>query len=87
MVTIWQNELHPAHTTAQLCDTLTITNADNTIRLMAFGAHDHHVPYDDITEQVLGRGQSLTLTLNQLGTYHYHDHLHDEIVGDFTVSE
>jgi len=87
LVTIWQNQLHPGHTEARLCDTLTITNADAAIRLIAFGPHEHHEPYDGVTEKVLGSRQSLTLTLNQLGTYHFHDHLQDEVAGDFTVSE
>jgi len=74
------NDMH-----AHLCDRLTIVNADNTLRLMAFGQHDHHQPYDGIEEQALVQGQSLTVTLNQAGTFTFHDHLHDEVQGKFTV--
>lgn len=81
------NTVVPAYTAAALCDTLTITNPDDRLRLLAFGPHEHHQPYDGVTEKVLDHGQSLTITLNQAGTYSFHDHLDDAAVGHFTVSE
>jgi len=44
------------------------------------------VPYDGVAERVLGKGQSFTITLNQAGNFHWHDHLHDEVEGYFTVN-
>src|SRR5690242_2893393 len=58
----------PANTAGKLCDTLTITNDDDTLRLMAFGQHDNHQPYDGVTEKVLSQGQSMTVTMDQLGS-------------------
>lgn len=84
-VTIQNSKVNPSHTEGVLCDTLTITNRDNTQRLVAFGLHDHHVAYDGITERLLARGQSVTVTLNQTGNFKFHDHLHDEVEGTFTV--
>ena len=84
-VFIHNGEALPANTSATLCDTLTITNDDDRLRLMAFGAHDHHDPYDGVTEKVLSRGQSLTVTLDQTGTYEFHDHLQETVLGYFTV--
>jgi plastocyanin len=84
--TIQNNQVTPAHTTAPLCDTLTITNADDTVRIVAFGPHENHVPYDGVTEKVLGKGQSLAVTLIQAGDYRFHDHIHDEVQGTFTVT-
>ncbi len=86
-VTIQNNAATPKHTHGKLCDTLIITNQDNQILLMAFGQHDNHQPYDGITEQQLSQGQSLTVTLNQTGTYEFHDHIGDVIQGDFTVTK
>ncbi len=71
--------------TARQCDTLTITNGDDQLRLMAFGPHDDHQAYDGIAQQTLTKGQSLTVALNQTGTFTFHDHLHDELIGVFTV--
>jgi len=72
---------------AKLCDTLQLTNDDAVIREVAFGPHEHHVPYDGVAERVLGKGQSLTVTLNQAGSFHWHDHIHDEVEGFFAVKK
>lgn len=75
----------PLHSTGSLCDKLVITNLDNTVRLIAFGTHTDHQPYDGVAERLLGQGQSLTLTLDQSGSFKFHDHLHDIVAGTFTV--
>ena len=85
-LTIANDKVTPSGTVqAKLCDQLVIANTDSEAREIAFGPHDHHVPYDGVAERVLNRGQSLTITLNKAGTYHWHDHEHDEIGGYFTV--
>jgi plastocyanin len=85
-VVMQNNLVAPIHTTAKLCDTLTIKNDDNILRLVAFGPHEDHTAYDGITEQYVSQNQSVTVVLNQAGTYYFHDHLHDDLKGDFTVS-
>ena len=85
IVKIRDDEITPLHTGGKLCDTLTIINEDARLRLMAFGKHDHHEPYDGVTEKVLSQGQDLTVTMNQTGTYLFHDHLNDAVAGTFTV--
>jgi plastocyanin len=85
-VTIRNDMAVPQHTQAALCDTLTITNTDDEVRLIAFGPHSHHQAYDGITEELVGQGQSVKVTLNKSGTYPFHDHIHDEMTGDFTVA-
>ena len=87
LVLIQGDAMVPEHTQALLCDTLTITNKDDALRLVAFGPHDDHQPYDGVTEKLLKRGQSLTITLNKTGTYQFHDHLQDVARGDFTVMQ
>src|SRR3989344_4139794 len=62
-VRIRADKASPAHIDAKLCDKLTITNRDDRDRLMAFGQHDNHISYDGVSERVLGKGQSLTVTL------------------------
>ena len=85
LVLIANNQVQPRYTAARVCDTLTIKNTDPVIRLVAFGEHDHHTPYDGTTEKVLGQNQSLTVTLDQKGNYEFHDHLDDAVQGTFTV--
>ena len=86
-VTIAQNQMHPSQTIGALCDTLTITNTDNTVRRIAFGRHNQHQPYDGITEKSLKKGESFTVRLNQTGTYTLHDHLNEKVTGGFTVTK
>jgi len=79
---------NPSHAAidAKLCDKITFTSNDAATREIGFGDHDNHVPYDGISERILNKGDSLSITLNQTGTYHWHDHLHDEVTGYFTVT-
>lgn len=85
-VFISNGRVDPSHVTGRLCDTLQIVNRDSVIRELAFGPHYHHLTYDGITEEVVGPGQGIVITMNKIGTYHFHDHLHEDIIGDFTVS-
>ena len=86
LVLIKNNAMVPEHTQASLCDKLTIVNKDSTLRLVAFGPHEHHVAYDGVTERPLEPGESLTIVLIQPGTYGFHDHLEDIAQGTFTVT-
>jgi hypothetical protein len=75
----------PYGTTAKRCDNLTITNLDDTNRLIAFGRHDAHTPYDGIEERLLGKGQTLKVVLIENGNFRFHDHLDDAVQGTFSV--
>jgi plastocyanin len=86
-VMIMDSKVTPDAISAHLCDRLTIENMDSVAREIGFGQHDHHTAYDGISEKVLNKDQSLTITLNKVGEYHFHDHLHDEVEGHFTVRE
>lgn len=85
-VKIEDNSVSPKNTQAALCDALSITNNDDIPRLIAFGRHDNHTPYDGVAEKLLNQGETLMITLNKPGTYIFHDHLHQEVNGTFTVS-
>jgi len=85
-VTIRQGKPSTFEVDGHLCDTLTITNEDDRLRLMAFGIHSHHQAYDGVVEKLLAQGKSLTVTFDQLGRFTYHDHLEDSVQGYFTVS-
>lgn len=85
-VTIQDGRVTPRATTAQLCDSLTITNLDKSPRLIAFGQHDHHEPYNGVAEKLLAQGQSLTVQLDQAGNFRFHDHLDDTVQGTFSVT-
>lgn len=86
VVTVQNNTVVPDHVAAPRCDRLTIVNKDDVTRLMAFGPHDRHTAYDGVTERLLMKGQSLTVTLDQTGNFRFHDHLDDAVQGTFTVN-
>lgn len=86
-VEIKNDKVTPQTTNGKLCDTLTITNDDNITRIIAFGPHEHHVAYDGVTDRVLHKNESLSITFNQTGSFHFHDHEHDEVQGYFNVKK
>jgi len=85
-VIIRDGSVSPLHIEAQLCDTLTLINEDDMARVIAFGPHDHHATYAGEAELVLGKGRGKTITLSESGTYRFHDHLHEQTAGIFTVA-
>lgn len=87
-VAVIQNaKITPENTQATKCDTLTIKNNDTVTRLMAFGQHENHVAYDGVSEKRLEPGQSLTIKLNQTGTFLFHDHYDESVSANFTVKQ
>ncbi len=86
-VTIINSQVSPAHTQAKLCDTLTFITQDNVIRDIGFGPHPVHEEDGGVSELLVRKRQNKTITLNQLGTYPFHDHLEPTVNGDFTVTQ
>lgn len=86
-VMIMDDKVSQPNITGNLCDTITFTNMDHQTREIAFGPHEDHVAYDGVPEKILNQNQSFTITLNQAGSFHWHDHEHDEVEGYFTVSK
>jgi hypothetical protein len=84
---VQNGKITPSDIHAKKCDILTITNKDTASRLMAFGKHDKHIRYDGVSEKRLSPGQSFTVTLNQAGTYLFHDHYDESVSANFTVTE
>ncbi|MDB5160002.1 MAG: hypothetical protein JWO99_265 [Candidatus Saccharibacteria bacterium] len=85
LVTIKDAVVSPENTVASKCDTLTIKNLDDVDRMMAFGVHEMHTPYDGVEERELLGNQEFTITLIQTGSFKFHDHMHDEVAGTFQV--
>ena len=86
IINVTDTSVSPSDTQAKRCETLTVVNKSSKLRLMAFGPHEDHQPYNGITEKDLTVGKSFTVTLNQTGTYRIHDHTNDELAAYFTVS-
>jgi hypothetical protein len=85
-VNIQNDQIIPATTVANKCDTLVITNRDSVERIIAFGPHENHISYDGVSEQLLAKDKSMTITLIKTGTYSFHDHDQETVSGTFTVN-
>jgi cytochrome o ubiquinol oxidase subunit IV len=85
-IIVSNGQASPAYTTADLCDTLTFLNEDDTVREITFGSHPQHGTYSGEDELTVSKERGKTITLNQEGTYQFHDHLDPRINGVFTVA-
>ncbi len=85
-VVIKDGVVSPLHTDAQKCDTLTFINQDGDKRYMTFGTHPHHGVYAGESELTVIKGRAKTITLSELGDYQFHDHLHEQTAGSFSVT-
>ena len=83
--TIKDNVISPSNIVANRCETLTVINLDDTERMIAFGVHDHHTPYNGFEEKVLQKDQKFTVTLVQTGSFKVHDHHDDDVKATFEV--
>lgn len=84
-VVFHDGDVTPEYTTANRCDTLIITNMDSKAREIAFGVKDKHINYAGNGEKVLNEGKSMTITLTETGTYHFHDHLDETVGGEIII--
>lgn len=80
------NKMQPDFINAKLCDELTIINKDDKTRRIAFGEHEKHIEYDGISEKIIKKDESFTITLNKSGSYIFHDHFQEEVKAQFTVN-
>lgn len=78
--------ISPTQITAHLCDTLSFTNQDSVTRTIAFGTVDKPAPYVGQNGVIVRKGQSETITLNQVGNYSFYDNLSHNLTGTFTVT-
>ena len=66
---------------------MTFVNEDPDTREIAFGQHPEHGIYAGLTEVPFHGKITKTITLSEIGSYKFHDHLHEETAGDFRVTE
>jgi cytochrome o ubiquinol oxidase operon protein cyoD len=77
----------PLRTEAHLCDSLTFINQDSAVHEIVFGSYPHSEDYGGETGLNVRNGHPKTITLNQLGTHSYYDHLHPTTAGYFVVTQ
>lgn len=85
-INIANNKPTPAVIKAKLCDTMTFINEGSETIEITFGAHPAHLSYGGQTDIPVTTKRPKTITLNQAGSYIFHDHLNPAMSGSFTVS-
>jgi plastocyanin len=87
-IQITNKAFEPGTIEAKLCDTLQFINTDKTPHDPAIGPHPTHTSYPGFdAKRGLQQGETYTFTLNRLGSYSFHDHLDDRIVGKLIVQK
>ncbi len=86
-VTISEGKTTPATTIARLCDTLTFINEDGVTHDIMFGTQTTRVTYGGEFGVAVRKGYAKTITLNQVGSFEFHDELDQRISGKFSVGE
>lgn len=80
------SEFQPATITAHLCDTLRFTNQSDIFMEPAVGPHPSHTAYPEFDAQrPLERGETFEMIVRRVGTFSFHDHLHEEIEGQIII--
>lgn len=87
LVTLENGTVTPAFTAANRCDTLTFINKDDFAREIAFGTHPEDISFGGMFEVGVRVGRSETITLNQVGSFSFHDHRDANVSGYFSVAE
>ncbi|HZM63849.1 MAG TPA: cytochrome o ubiquinol oxidase subunit IV [Candidatus Saccharimonadales bacterium] len=84
-ITIKDGQISPTHIAAQKCDTLSFVNQDDEAHHIMFGSFEEPQPYAGEDMLSLRKGRAKTITLSEQGTHTFHDHMHPETSGGFTV--
>lgn len=84
-ITVSNGVVSPNYIEAKQCDTLTFINEDKDAREMTFGTHPNHGAYGGEYEVIVRKGRAKSITLNQAGTFEFHDHLDPSVTGSFSV--
>lgn len=85
VVVIRDDEVRPVLTEANRCDTLTLINEDDKDREITFGTHPQHESYGGLDTIELDGNRPEIITLNETGSFIFHDHLDETVFGRFTV--
>lgn len=84
-VVLKNDEITPAYIEAKRCDTLTFSIEDGVDRMIMFGPHDSPMSYGGVYDVIIRSDRSEIITLNEVGTFSFHDHTTPEIIGTFSV--
>ncbi len=80
------NAFIPSELTVKACDILRFVNHDEALHEPAAGPHPTHASYPELdAKRPLQKGEMFEVVLNRPGTFSFHDHLNEEMVGTLII--
>lgn len=67
--------------------TVTVTNTSDANVMLSSADHPTHKEQPELNMEMLKPGESGTITLTQVGTWGYHDHINASMTGTIIVTE
>lgn len=86
-IMVEDDRITPVHTTAHRCDTLTFITGDGKTHHIMFGTLDDPKDYAGEDLLLIRKGRNKTITLTETGAWQFHNHLHPETTGRFSVEQ
>jgi hypothetical protein len=86
IVVIEGDVIRSGHIEAKRCDTLTLTNNDESDRMFSFTSQGSSVSYGGVDEVVVKHSKSKIITLNETGEFNFRDSTDHGIMGSFSVT-
>ncbi len=87
-VIIKDGMFHPRELTAAVCDRIRFVNRESVPHEPAVGSHPAHTSYPGFdAESPLWENEIFEFTLNRPGTYSFHDHLNESMVGALVIQD
>ncbi len=88
LVEIKNQAFSPNSIQAKVCDHIKFINREDTLHEPAVGPHPTHTSYPGFdAKRPLQKGETFEFILNRPGTYSFHDHLHEEILGSINITQ
>jgi len=84
-VIIKDNQVSTRHISAQLCDTLVLTNNDSSDREFVFNSQGRTVSYGGMYNIPVKGGRYKSITMNEIGIFSFRDSKNPEVTGHFEV--
>ena len=88
MVKMENNSFEPKDLQVKVCDKLLFINLDDQPKWPAVGPHPTHTSYPGFDAQRgLKKAESFEFQVNRPGTYTFHDHLHEQVIGQIVIED
>lgn len=86
-ITYTDSGFRPSTITVKKGSTITVTNNSAVNVMFSSADHPTHVMQPELNMDMLKPGESGTVTVTKVGTWGYHDHIDESMIGRIVVTE